>query len=80
MKHLLLFLLAAIGLVSCGTDGCVSCEKQLPNSTSSAEICASGSDVTVRETIIGVISDKTIKNTTVADYQAVLQGQGFTCK
>jgi hypothetical protein len=67
-------------LVSCSSDGCVKCEKQLPNSTTTSEICESGADVTVRNTVIGVIDDQTIKNTSVSAYQAVLEAAGYTCK
>lgn len=84
MKNLLkgLFLICGVTLtlISCGSEGCVSCEKKLPNSTTTAEICQSGSDVTVRNTTIGVIKDETIKGTDVATYQRTLEAAGYTCK
>jgi hypothetical protein len=80
MKQILSFTIAVIVLASCGSDECVTCEKQLPNSTTSSEICAAGTDVTVRSTVIGVIDDQTIKNSTVLEYQTKLEGQGYTCK
>jgi hypothetical protein len=83
MKNLIksFILLGGLSLLaSCQTEGCVTCEKQLPNSTTTAEICEAGSDITVRNTTIGVIKDETVKGVTVDQYKQTLITAGYTCK
>ncbi len=76
----LTFSLFAILFIGCGTDNCVSCSKQLPNSTADIEICESGSDVTVKETINKIVTNTTVTNTSVESYRKVVEATGYTCK
>jgi hypothetical protein len=80
IKNFVAALCCSTLLYSCNTDNCVTCEKQLPNSVTTQELCEDGSNVSVRITLIGIISDSTVSNTTVSAYQSVLVGQGYSCK
>ncbi len=79
-KFNLTALLFATLLYSCSTDNCVKCEKQLPNSVVTQELCEDGANVSVTINLIGIVSDSIVANTSVTEYQAVLTGQGYSCK
>jgi hypothetical protein len=79
-KNVLAALICSVMIWSCKADGCVTCEKQLPNSVITQELCEDGTNVSVRITLIGIGSDSTVTNSTVEAYQAKLVGEGYSCK
>lgn len=80
MKFALIALFFSLMFWSCQADGCVTCEKQLPNSVITQELCQDGANVNVRITLIGIGSDSTVTNSTVDAYQSKLIGEGYSCK
>jgi hypothetical protein len=80
IKNALLVFSCALAIWSCKADGCVTCEKQLPNSVITQELCEDGTNVSVRITLIGIGSDSTVTNSTVEAYQSKLVGEGYSCK
>ncbi len=79
-KYYLVTLFCASLFLSCKDDGCVTCEKKLTNSTVTQELCNDGPDVSVKITLIGIVSDSTVSNSTIEAYQAKLVSDGYSCK